>query len=75
MNPSQSDDSETNDEDENDDANKEVITYKCDVCMFNTTDNKRLMRHTFENHSVKGENVCHNCKRKCDTRKIFTSHS
>ena len=68
INPSQSDDSEPNDEDEKDDANKEVI-YKCDVCMFNTTDNKRLMRHTFENHSVN-----HNCKRKCDKRKLFNSH-
>ena len=40
MNPSQSDDSEINDEEENDDASKEVITYKCDVCVFNTTDKK-----------------------------------
>ena len=69
LNPSQSDESEANDENEKEDANKEVIKYKCDVCMFNITDSKRLMRHTFENHFVS-----HNWKKKCDTRKLFNSH-
>ena len=57
MNPSQSDDSETNDEDENDDANKEVITYLMCACSTQLT-TKRIMIHTFENHSVKGAYVC-----------------
>ena len=75
LNPSQSD-SEPNDDEEKDDAKaaEEVSTYKCDVCMFNTADNKRLQRHNFENHSVKGAYVCQNCKKKCDTRKLFNSH-
>ena len=75
-NPYQSDDSEHNDEEEDDNAKaaEEVINYKCELCMFTTTDNKRLQRHTFENHSVKGAYVCHNCKKKCETRKMFNSH-
>ena len=69
INPSQSDD---NDEEEKEFAKaaEEVLNNKCELCMFNTTDNKRLQRHTFENRAY----VCHNCEKKCDTRKMFNSH-
>ena len=82
LNPSQSDDSDAKQEDENvtetvdkdATATEEVKNYKCELCMFQTADSKRLQRHTFENHSVQGKYICHNCKQECENRKQFNNH-
>ena len=65
VNPSQSDDGNTDEEIKTDehDAIEEVINYECEVCIFKTTDGKRFKRHQFENHSVKGKYVCIGCKK------------
>ena len=51
------------------------ISVKCDLCNFETTNKERMKRHSFENHSVKGKNICIQCKHEFDTRKHFNSHN
>ena len=69
-NPSQS-------EDEKSDAKSDIeeITeselVKCELCIFETKDEKRIKRHTFENHCGKGKYMCIGCKREFGTRKFF----
>ena len=36
----------------------ESENFKCDICIFQTTDKRRFDRHTYENHSVKGSIGC-----------------
>ena len=49
----------------------ECENFKCDLCIFQTTDKRRFDRHTFENHSVKGKYNCIQCLQTFDKRKHF----
>ena len=73
-NSSQSDD-EKNDVAANIVENVEQEMIKCDLCIFETKDEKRMKRHTFENHSDKGKYICIGCKREFDTRKFVNNHN
>ena len=50
-------------------------SFKCELCIFKTTDSKRFKRHQFENHSVKGKYVCIACHEEFESRKQFNSHN
>ena len=50
-------------------------SFKCKLCIFQTTDSKRFKRHQFENHSVKGKYLCIACHEEFESRKQFNSHN
>ena len=52
----------------------EPENFKCELCIFETTNETRFKRHTFENHSVKGKYKCRQCLQEFEGRKTFSSH-
>ena len=50
-------------------------SFRCELCIFQTTNSKRFKRHQFENHSVKGKYVCIQCHEEFINRKQFNSHN
>ena len=62
-------------EDVNDKDDKTEEEFKCELCIFKTKNIRRLERHKFENHSVKGKYICILCKQEFGTRKTFNNHN
>ena len=52
----------------------EVEEFKCELCVFKTTDKARFTKHQKEIHSLKGKYFCSNCERPFDNRKEFNGH-
>ena len=48
--------------------------FKCELCIFETINEDRFKRHTFENHSVKGKYKCRQCLQEFEGRNFFNSH-
>ena len=59
---------------ENKNEEIEAEEFKCELCIFKTTDKKRFTKHQKEIHSVKGKYVCTMCERPFDSRKEFNGH-
>ena len=59
----ENDDEDTSDIESLDNEKNVEESFKCDLCVFQTTDSKKFIRHQFEIHSVKGKYVCFGCNK------------
>ena len=64
LNPSQSDE-----------KTEEEELMRCEYCNYDAPNKQKLVKHTFQNHSIKGKWICFGCKEEFDTRQYFNSHN
>ena len=53
---------------------EEEESLTCEFCKYDAPNKEKLVKHTFEKHSVTGKWICFSCKDEFNSRKFFNSH-